>query len=256
MSKPLAIDLFCKAGGVAIGLHRAGFEVIGVDIEPQPRYPFQFYQGDALRFPLKGADFVWASPPCQGYSPMRHAPGAKGAPRLISEVRARMPPGGLWAIENVVEALPDMRDPMLLCGSMFGLGAQGCQLQRHRLIETSFSVPKLQCKHDERPVIGVYGGHARKRAASAGGRGTRDVWEGGHKAAASEAMGDMPWMTLAELSEAIPPPYAEHVGRAAMKLLEPLPQMRRRRADDELSDQEPIEVPHPSAGRVYMTAHR
>ena len=125
-----------------------------------------------------------------------------------------MPSDVLWVIENVEQAKADMIDPVTLCGSMFGLGAQGCQLRRHRLFETNFALPQPECNHDERPVIGVYGGHARRRAASAGGRGTRDVWDGGHKAAASEAMG-MSWATLAEMSEAIPPAYSEYIGRVA-----------------------------------------
>ncbi len=218
MSRPRALDLFCCAGGAGMGLHRAGFDVVGVDIKPQPRYPFEFYQADALTFQLEGFDFIWASPPCQGYSAMRHAPGTVGAPRLIHHVRRRMPTGVLWVIENVEEAKLDMRGPVTLCGSMFGLGAQGSRLQRHRLFESSFIIPQPDCGHDERPVIGVYGGHARKRAASAGGRGTKDVWEGGHKAAASEAMG-IDWMTLAELSEAIPPAYSEFIGREAIRQL-------------------------------------
>ena len=211
-----ALDLFCCAGGAGVGLHRAGFEVVGVDIVARPRYPFEFHQADALTFPLDGFDLIWASPPCQGYTAMRHAPGAKGAPRLIDAVRQRMPAGIPWIIENVEEARSEMIDPILLCGSMFDLGAQGCRLQRHRLFECSFPVAQPECRHDSRPVIGVYGGHARRRAASAGGRGTKDVWEGGHKAAASEAMG-MDWATLAELSEAIPPDYAEYLGRAAIE---------------------------------------
>lgn len=102
---------------------------------------------------------------------------------------------------------------------MFDLGAQGCQLQRHRLFESNFFIRSLPHFHrDERPVIGVYGGHARRRAASAGGRGTRDIWKGGHKAAASEALG-IDWMTLAELSEAIPPAYSEYIGRAALETI-------------------------------------
>jgi len=218
--RPRAIDLCCKAGGVSMGLHRAGFDVVGVDIEPQPRYPFPFMQADALTVDLHGFDFIWASPHCQGYTAMRHAPGAKGKPLMIGRFRDRMPAGVLWAIENVEAAAWDMRDPVTLCGSMFGLGAQGCQLQRHRLIEANFDLEAPLCAHDDRPVIGVYGGHARRRAASDGGRGTRDVWEGGHKAAASEAMG-IDWMTLGELSEAIPPAYAEFVGRAAMRLIRP-----------------------------------
>lgn len=210
-----ALDLFCCAGGASMGLRRAGFDVVGVDIVDRPRYPFQFHRADALTFALDGFDFIWASPPCQGYTSMRHAPGAKGAPMLIDEVRARMPVHVPWVIENVEEARWAMRSPVILCGSMFGLGAQGCRLQRHRLFESNFDIGAPECNHDERPVIGVYGGHARKRAAKAGGRGTKDVWEGGHKAAASEAL-DIDWMTLGEMSEAIPPAYSEFIGRAAI----------------------------------------
>ena len=147
---------------------------------------------------------------------MRHAPGAKGAPLLIDAIRERLQAVGIpWCIENVEEAAWSMRSPVVLCGSMFGLGAQGCRLQRHRLFECSFPLPRRVCNHDERPVIGVYGGHARRRAASAGGRGTQDVWVGGHAAAAKEALG-IDWMTLNEMSEAIPPAYAEFIGRAAL----------------------------------------
>lgn len=220
MTRPLAIDLCCKAGGVSMGLHRAGFDVVGIDREPQPRYPFKFIQADALTVDLAGFDFVWASPHCQGYTALRHAPGAKGKPQQIAQFRARMPANVLWVIENVEAAAWDMNDPVTLCGSMFGLGAQGCQLQRHRLVEANFGIEPPQCSHGSLPVIGVYGGHARRRAASAGGRTTKDIWEGGHKVAASEAMG-IDWMTLGELSEAIPPAYAEFVGRAAMQILRP-----------------------------------
>lgn len=202
-----------------MGLHRAGFEVVGVDIKPQPNYPFEFHQADALTFPLDGFDFIWASPPCQGYTALRHAPGTRGAPMLIHHVRHRMPANVPWVIENVEEAKRDMRKPVVLCGSMFGLEAQGCRLQRHRLFESNFPLFAPECQHDERPVIGVYGGHSRKRAASAGGRGTKDVWEGGHKTAASEALG-IDWMTLNEMSESIPPAYAEFIGRAAIRHIE------------------------------------
>lgn len=214
-----ALDLFCCAGGASMGLHRAGFEVVGVDIKPQPHYPFEFHLADALTYPLDGFDFIWASPPCQGYSALRHAPGTRGAPKLIGAVRDRMPKNMPWVIENVEEARSEMRSPVLLCGSMFQLGAQGCRTQRHRLFESNFHIGAPPCAHDARPVIGVYGGHARKRAATAGGRGTRDVWDGGHKAAASEALG-IDWMTLGEMSEAIPPAYAEFIGRAAIAQIE------------------------------------
>lgn len=217
MSKLKALDLFCCAGGASMGLHRAGFEVDGVDLVRHATYPFNFQQADALEFPLDGYDFIWASPPCQGYTALRHAPRTKGAPQLIDAVRDRLEATGTpYCIENVEEASWAMRDPVTLCGSMFGLGAQGCQLRRHRLFECNFPVLQPSCTHTDAPVIGVYGGHARRRAASAGGRGTRDAWIGGHKAAASEAMG-INWMSLGELSEAIPPAYAEFIGRAAIK---------------------------------------
>lgn len=214
--KPRALDLFCCAGGAGMGLHRAGFDVVGVDIAERARYPFPFVKADALAMPLTGYDFIWASPPCQGYTELRHAPGTRGAPMLIEATRERLMAAGVpWCIENVEDAAWALRDPITLCGSMFGLGAQGCRLQRHRLFECSFPIEQPKCSHDDRPVIGVYGGHARKRAKSAGGRGTQDVWIGGHKAAASEAMG-IHWMTLNELSEAIPPAFSEHIGRAAL----------------------------------------
>jgi len=218
------LDLFCNAGGAGMGYARAGFEVVGVDLHPQKRYPFAFIQHDALaldpRF-LATFDAIHASPPCQGYTALRHAPGAKGAPLLIEQVRAMLCATGLpYVIENVEEAAWAMASPITLCGSMFGLGAQGCQLRRHRLFESNIAIsPPSPCKHDDRPVIGVYGGHARRRAASAGGRGTRDVWEGGHRAAMSQAMG-MTWATCAEMSEAIPPAYTEHLGRQLMAHLQ------------------------------------
>jgi len=209
-----ALDLFCGAGGASKGIAQAGFDVVGVDHVHHTRYPFEFIQADALTFSVVGFDFVWASPPCQGYTTMRHAPGAVGAPLLINAVRRKLQRTGVpYCIENVEEAAWTMRKPVTLCGSMFDLGSQGCRLQRHRLFECSFPLAQPECSHDSRPVIGVYGGHARRRAASVGGRGTRDVWFGGHKTAASEAMG-IYWMTLGELSEAIPPVYAKFVGDA------------------------------------------
>ena len=218
--RPRLLDLFCCAGGAARGYADAGFDVLGVDVEPQPRYPFAFLRADVLalepRF-LAYFDAVHASPPCQGYTALRHAPGAKGAPRLIAPVRALLQAAGRpWVIENVEEARVELRAPVLLCGSMFGLGARGAQLLRHRLFETSFPLkPPSPCAHDqERPVVGVYGGHARIRSSRFGGRTTRDDWgTGGHKPVMSEAMGGMPWATCAEMSEAIPPAFTAHIGR-------------------------------------------
>lgn len=209
------LDLFCCAGGAGRGYADAGFEVVGVDIEPQPRYPFEFIRADALALPvdfLRTFDAIHASPPCQGYSAMRHAPGGKRRPRLIGATRTLLEAAGVpWVIENVEDARSEMRSPVMLCGTSFGLGTQGFDLQRHRLFETSFPLTAPPCEHSDRPVVGVYGGHARNRSAKHGGRGTRDVWEGGHKTACREAMG-IDWMTLDQISEAIPPAYTRFIG--------------------------------------------
>lgn len=225
MQKPRLLDLFCCAGGAGMGYARAGFEITGVDIVAHKNNPHAVIVADALTLDpawiAGNFDAVHASPPCQGYTTMRHAPGAKGAPRMIGVTRELLQATGLpWVIENVEAAADEMRNQLLLCGTMFGLGAQGHELQRHRLFETSFQIAALACMHTERPVIGVYGGHARNRAAKHGGRGTKDTWDGGHKAAASKALG-IDWMTLGELSEAIPPDYTEYLGQrllAAMAL--------------------------------------
>lgn len=212
MERPLLLDLCCRAGGAAMGYHRAGFTVVGVDINPQPRYPFRFIRADALEIDLSWADAVHASPHCQGYTALRHAPGAIGKPQQIDQFRAKLEASGLpYIIENVEAARWAMRDPVMLCGSMFGLGYDGYELQRHRLFESNLPLVAPVCQHTGAPVIGIYGGHARCRSAKAGGRGTKDVWQGGHKVAASEAMG-IDWMTLGDLSEAIPPAFTEYLG--------------------------------------------
>ena len=214
--KPRLLDLFCCAGGAGVGYERAGFEVTGVDIVVHKRNPHRVIEADCLGLDpawiAANFDAVHASPKCQGQTRMR-APGRKQHVNQIPDTIALLEATGLpWVLENVEGAEPWMPNALTLCGSMFGLGAQGCQLQRHRLFIANFPITAPSaCRHSG-PVIGVYGGHARKRSAMHGGRGTRDVWEGGHLAAASEAMG-IDWMTLAELSEAIPPAYTEWLGR-------------------------------------------
>lgn len=225
MSRPRLLDLFCCAGGAGMGFYRAGFDVIGVDVVRHERYPFSLIEADVLDLPPEwiASEFqaVHASPPCQFATLLKHAPGGREHPNLIPATRDLLLAAGIpYVIENVEPARAHMRDPITLCGTMFGLGSQGCELRRHRLIEASFVVRQPVCRHTDGPVIGVYGGHARKRSARHGGRGTRDSWAGGHKVAASEAMG-IDWMTLNELSEAIPPAYTEFVGRQLMDHLRP-----------------------------------
>lgn len=203
-----------------MGLHHAGFEVVGVDIKQQPRYPFEFHQADALTFPLDGFDLIWASPPCQFASALRHAPnGKKGHPNLIPATRERLRAwGGPYIIENVEAAREHLIDPLTLCGSMFGLGIPGWQLRRHRLFEVhGFSVLTPECRH-EGPVIGIYGGHVRCRASRFWRKGGADFPGYDKPRLAAEAMG-IDWMTMTEISEAIPPAFSEFLGLAALAAL-------------------------------------
>jgi DNA (cytosine-5)-methyltransferase 1 len=144
---PRILDLFCGAGGAAAGYASAGWEVHGVDIAPQPHYPYAFTRGDALSYLDENGhryDAVHASPPCQHYSKAtrRWAGAPASHPDLVSAVRERLRDLGLpYIIENVTHA--PLVSPVVLCGSMFGLG-----VRRHRLFEASFPVPSPPaCDH-------------------------------------------------------------------------------------------------------------
>lgn len=224
---PRLLDLYCCAGGAGAGYAAAGFDVTGVDIEPQRRYPFAFIQADCLtldpRWIADNFDAVHASPPCQAHTSMKTMHNAKAHLDLIEPTRALLNAAGLpWIMENVVGA--PLVDPILLCGTMFGLGVEDAELRRHRLFETSFSVLfHPECQHGARDTIGVYGGHVRnrRRARTIGiyGEGCRDSRRKFDKGVADfsvdqgrAAMG-ADWMTVAELSQAIPPAYTEYLGR-------------------------------------------
>jgi len=208
-----------------MGLHRAGFDVVGVDIKPQPRYPFEFHQADALTFSLEGFDFIWASPPCQAHTAMKTMHNAKEHIDLIPDTRVRLSASGKpWVMENVVGA--PLINPTLLCGTMFNLGFEDADLRRHRIFETSFPIADApKCQHGTRAVIGVYGGHIRnrkRRTIGVYGEGCRDSRRKSDKGIdeftvehGREAMG-IDWMTLAELCQAIPPAYSEYLARKAL----------------------------------------
>lgn len=201
---PLALDLFCGAGGASMGLHQAGFEVIGVDIEPHCSYPFTFVQADATRppFDLARFDFVWASPPCQRFS--RGTPESHRArhPDLIEPIRCQLAASGaLTCIENVPGA--PIRGDLILDGDMFGLGTH-----RQRWFELNFFTLAP-------PPNPRFGPLSRPGAVTvAGGGGRRH----GNVAAWKSAMG-IDWMSRCDLREAIPPAYGEFIGRAALRCL-------------------------------------
>jgi DNA (cytosine-5)-methyltransferase 1 len=225
---PKALDLFCGAGGVAKGLQRAGFEVHGIDIEPQPRYCGDgFTQGDAMTFGtyewFRQFDFVWGSPPCQGYSRLRHLPWLKGKtwPLLIEPLRDRLRGMRIpYCIENV-EFAP--LNGFVLCGQNFGL-----PIYRHRKFETSFEPGLLPDHQPHRVVIG----HGRivndRRKGSLNNGSAKGAWgnqqivtvAGGQfkKADGEKALG-IDWMTKAELAQAIPPAYSEFIGRRALEAI-------------------------------------
>lgn len=220
------LDLFCCAGGAAMGYHRAGFtEIVGVDTVFHPNYPFVVRQDDALKV-LQEPDYIaqfdaiHASPPCQGYSSAVTSDGSsrwarsqgKNEPRLIAEVRELLAATGKpWVIENVMGARDHMNDPVMLCGYMFDL-----IIPRHRLFESNVALTAPQ----HIPCLGLAKAMAERlgwpqQELSACGHGVRS----GTKERWQWLMG-IDWkMTQQELAEAIPPIYTEHIGSQLVSVL-------------------------------------
>jgi DNA (cytosine-5)-methyltransferase 1 len=205
---PLLLDLFCGAGGAAMGYHRAGFEIVGVDINPQPNYPFEFHEKNALEFlPIHGAEFdaIHASPPCQAFTAYRRKGHGVGDnyPNLIPAIRELLTATELpYVIENVEQARPELLGPIKLCGSMFEL-----DVQRHRLFESNLELDSIPCDHSiwtPRFPPATNRTNLRKTVEIGVWRIPVDVQQ--------RAMG-IDWMTREELSQAIPPAYTEYIGR-------------------------------------------
>src|SRR5437868_6730115 len=226
-----ALDLFCGAGGASMGLHRAGFDVTGVDIKPQPHYPFRFVQGDAMHYldgALRGFDLIWASPPCQAYCALNVMKNARPHPDLVGKVRDRLKAIGMpYVIENVFGA--PLQQPILLCGSSFGLQSHGYQLRRHRYFETSFTAGLSHpCAH-ARKTLGIYGQKVRDIAEEKRHYAKEKASRGKPQGVVLpqrygfEAMG-IDWMNIAELSEAIPPAYSEWIARRIRAVIEAEPE--------------------------------
>ena len=187
-----------------MGLHRAGFDVHGVDICPQPNYPFSFTQADALTYPLEGFDLIWASPPCQKFSAYRRRPNhVADVDNLIPAIRARLATVDTPSIIENVPGAP-LYDPVQLCGSSFKL-----DVRRHRWFECTFLVEALKCNHAwQTPRFPPATNRTNLRSTVEVG-----VWRI-PLAVQQKAMG-IDWMTLKELSQAIPPAYSEYLARAA-----------------------------------------
>lgn len=212
------LDLFCGAGGAAMGYHRAGFEVVGVDNRPQPHYPFEFHLADALEYCTEhGAEFdaIHASPPCQKYSRTRNLKTSRGDyPDLVDKTRDSLTAAGRpYIIENV-EGAP-LINPLTLCGTMFGLG-----VLRHRLFECNPAIwfPPGQCQHDG--LVMPMWWKSRQRAL-ARGLIFKYMTVAGNSFLVPEAQRAMGinWMTRAEIAQAIPPAYTEWIGCRLLEVL-------------------------------------
>lgn len=211
--RPRLLDLYCCQGGAAVGYHRAGFDVVGVDTDPQPRYPFEFHQADALEYLTEhGHEFdAWhGSPPCRDHTPLTSVAGFDGTGHLLDDTRkAFIERAGErpWVIENVPGS--PMRVDLMLCGGMFGL-----RTYRHRWFE--FGDPWFP-PHLEHPRHKALTSTKKRRKDFAAGMHisvTGDVgsWVG------PEVMG-IDWMSGGGLSQAIPPAYTEVVGRHLLEQL-------------------------------------
>lgn len=212
------LDLFCGAGGAAVGYHRANFkEIVGVDIEPQPHYPFRFVQADALEYVVEyghAFDVIHASPPCQAYTSMRRITESRyGAcsiehPDLIPAVRSALQHAGtIYLIENVPSS--PLHTQFILCGTSLGLK----HVVRHRHFESNFlflGVPPCTHHHKREITIGVYGSRPDGRRVSYRHHKLSRIANSLEEA---QAIMGIDWMTWDEIKEAVPPVYTEWISK-------------------------------------------
>lgn len=209
MSKPRLLDLFCGAGGAAMGYYRAGFEVVGVDIKPQPHYPFEFHQADALTYPLEGFDAYHASPPCQAYS-RAFSPivgHRKEHPDLVEPVREILKRTGKPSVLENVPGAP-LKNYIKLDGTMFGLKAI-----KERWFEV-YGTEILFTPQNYENTLGMVKagkliGSMQHTCYPNEIRQTKENLAGAY---------GMDWfMTRHELRQAIPPAYTEYIGKYLMQ---------------------------------------
>ncbi|MGW6971699.1 DNA methylase [Streptomyces sp. NPDC054952] len=218
--RPALLDLFCCAGGAAMGYHRAGFGVTGVDIRPRPNYPFTFIQGDALAVladliasgEIRRFAAVHASPPCQKRCALtigtNNSRGWGGTHvDLVAPTRELLDASGLPYVIEQPDGKANVRKDITLCGEQFGLA-----VLRHRNFE-------LGRWTTERPKHPRHRGYVRgwRHGVYRDGPYVAAYGEGGGKATVPEAQAAMgiDWTDVREeLTEAIPPAYSEWLGRA------------------------------------------
>jgi DNA (cytosine-5)-methyltransferase 1 len=216
--KPRLLDLCCCAGGMAMGYHRAGFDVTGVDTAHQPNYPFSFIRSDALEYLVEYGheyDVVHASWPCQSYLNLGAVNRALGRtyehPDLIAVGRELLVASGKpYVIENVEDAKGHLVDPVRICGTGLDL-----PIRRHRLFESNIELAGIACQHGrftEKKYWTGWRPNGETRLSSVvqiyGNAGGREHWPA--------ALGGVDWMTAKEMTECVPPAYAEHIGRQLM----------------------------------------
>ena len=220
MTRPKLLDLFCGAGGCSVGYHRAGFDVTGVDINPQPNYPYEFHQGDAMTWPLDGFDAIAASPPCHDHSTVtgrnRKSAGTKGTGWMLKATIDRLRDVDVpWVVENVGSAvMPAGIYVINLCGSSFGL-----DVRRHRKFASNVALLAPQCQHGwQTPRFRSL--DSRRKGALASVIGVHGHLNyPGEGALRNAAMG-IDWMSQRELTQAIPPAYTEHIGAQLLNAIE------------------------------------
>lgn len=215
--RPRLLDLFCGAGGAGMGYHRAGFDVVGVDLHPQSNYPFPFLQADALQALAAGFwrsfDAIHASPPCQAYTHAKYL-GNRGRddhPDLLAETREALRDVGIpYVIENVPNS--PMLSPVVICGSSVGL----VDLERHRWFETNWPLLVPPCAHGERGAA-RFPGTPRADGTRPLSRIVNQMASGTTHEMLADAMG-IDWIPptgkrpTGDLRNAIPPAYTELIG--------------------------------------------
>ena len=219
MRKRVVLDAYCGQGGCTKGFQDAGFEVVGVDINPQPRYVGdEFIQADAIEFILKHGDefdLIHASPPCQVYSETRHLINNPGNhPDLVAPTReALQTTGRPYVIENVPGA--PLINPLMLCGTMFTINPDpdGYQVIRHRLFETWPVAlwPPAPCSHNGKRLPMWWTSRQQKLEAGKKFKYLTVVGKSYLMPEARAAMG-IDWMNRTGMSQAIPPAFTRYIG--------------------------------------------